>query len=190
MPLAGTLVTAVLTHGGVTSMPLATVSDLNGNWLLNLGNFKAASSGMPLSWSAGDRLSIQFAKPNYYFGALDVVLSGYTPQNLGTMAAAGVDDPGQDVPSRPYLAANYPNPFNPSTTISFGLTHECAVELAIYDVTGRRVTTLAQSTYPAGRHAVVWPGNDESGRKVASGLYFYRLRSDEINEIRKMMLLK
>ena len=92
---------------------------------------------------------------------------------------------------RPFvLGQNAPNPFNPTTTIGFALATEAVVDLSVYDITGRRVATLASGSFPAGDHAVVWDGRDESGRETASGIYFYRLTAGETHERRKMVLLK
>ncbi|MBN4072385.1 T9SS type A sorting domain-containing protein, partial [bacterium AH-315-F03] len=88
------------------------------------------------------------------------------------------------------LSQNYPNPFNPSTKILFSLGSESAVTLVVYDVLGRTVTTLAQGNFVAGTHEVFWDGSDSHGSVVASGVYFYRLKSGEKTLTRKMALLK
>ncbi|RMF64848.1 MAG: T9SS C-terminal target domain-containing protein, partial [Bacteroidetes bacterium] len=89
------------------------------------------------------------------------------------------------VPVRFALGVNYPNPFNPSTTISFDLPRPETVRLTVYDVAGRRVATLAEGTYPAGTHRVTW----EAGG-LASGVYLYRLEAGDFVQTRKMMLVK
>ncbi len=88
------------------------------------------------------------------------------------------------------LHQNAPNPFNPTTTVSFSLSGEMVVELFVHDVSGRYVTTLVSGRFSAGRHAVVWNGRDASGREAASGIYFYSLKIGESQERRKMVLLK
>jgi hypothetical protein len=122
----------------------------------------------------------------------------------GSLVEAAVDDILLDVsfpiltavddeavlPARLGLVGNYPNPFNPQTSILFDLPHQADVELAIYDVTGRRVVTLVQGKVAAGRHEAVWYGRDSGGHPVASGLYFSRLVSEGEVLTRKMMLLK
>jgi hypothetical protein len=85
----------------------------------------------------------------------------------------------------------YPNPFNPMTTISYDLRERVPVTLAIYDVTGRRVKTLVdREAANAGRYEKVWDGRDETGRAVASGVYFYRLDAGGYTETRRMVLVK
>ena len=74
-------------------------------------------------------------------------------------------------PSRPTI----PNPFNPMTTISFALPKTTQVQLRVYDLSGKLVTTLAEETLSAGQHEVIWTGRDDNGRQAASGMYFYRL---------------
>ncbi len=89
------------------------------------------------------------------------------------------------------LYPNYPNPFNPSTTISFTLPRSGNVEIVVFDISGRRVQTLIDTPLPAGRHQVVWNGRDASNRPVSSGVYFYRLSVDnQVVKTRKMIFQK
>ena len=88
------------------------------------------------------------------------------------------------------LWQNYPNPFNPETEIRFQLMTSGLVTLAVYDVSGRLVTTLTNSEYPSGNHTVRWKGVDAKGVPVASGIYYYRLKFGEVTRIRKMLLLR
>ncbi len=100
------------------------------------------------------------------------------------------DAPEETLPTRLALGGNYPNPFNPRTSIRFELPEAARVELAVYDVKGRRVDTLISEQLEAGRHEAIWQGCDEAGRPAASGLYFARLISGEEVLTRKMLLLK
>lgn len=89
------------------------------------------------------------------------------------------------------LYANFPNPFNPQTTISFDLPSEMAVNLRVYDVSGRLVKNLVDSeVYQSGSHEAIWNGRDEAGMHTASGTYFYRLEAGGYVETKRMMLLK
>jgi hypothetical protein len=100
---------------------------------------------------------------------------------------------GEDTPEAPlsyYLAQNRPNPFNPLTTIRFGLKEAGHVSLRIYDASGRLVRVLAEREYGAGNHDEPWNGRDSSGRQVSSGVYFYRIDSNGFTETRKMILLR
>jgi hypothetical protein len=94
------------------------------------------------------------------------------------------------LPSVYKLADNYPNPFNPQTTIKFSLPEGQDVRLEIFDIKGHRVNVLVNEAMPAGNHSVVWTGRDRNGRMVASGTYFYRIQAGPLNETRRMLLVK
>lgn len=86
--------------------------------------------------------------------------------------------------------SNYPNPFNPETTISFTLLEASAVELEIYNLNGQLIKTLTSDIIPAGKNSFSWNGTDDSGETVASGLYFFKLKAGSYTSTRKMMLMK
>ncbi|MFH1844266.1 MAG: FlgD immunoglobulin-like domain containing protein [bacterium] len=88
------------------------------------------------------------------------------------------------------LQQNFPNPFNPVTTIEFELPAPTVVKLSIHDLAGRHVATLLDGLEAAGAHSLVWNGRDGSGRTVGSGVYYYRLDSAELTLTRKMVLTK
>ncbi len=88
------------------------------------------------------------------------------------------------------LHENYPNPFNPSTSLSFSLPTQMPVRLDIYNVKGQLVNTLINSPLPAGDHTVVWNGLDSGNRSVSSGVYYYRIKTTQGEQTRKMLLLK
>lgn len=93
-------------------------------------------------------------------------------------------------PVRVELSQNHPNPFNPSTIIEFALPQAGPVLLRVFDVRGSVVRTLVETPHAAGRHRVVWDGRDTSGRRAASGVYLYEVRSLETVLSRRMVLLK
>ena len=88
------------------------------------------------------------------------------------------------------LAANYPNPFNPNTTILFSIPRQENVCVDIFDVTGEKVKTVVNHFYPAGEFHISWDGTNESNLLVSSGLYFYRIRAGAYRETRSMVLLR
>jgi len=88
------------------------------------------------------------------------------------------------------LRSNFPNPFNPSTTISFLLPKDASCILEVYNIRGQKVKTLINETRFAGNHSVVWTGLDDNGKPVSSGLYFYRLTTPNSFQTNKMLLLK
>ncbi len=88
------------------------------------------------------------------------------------------------------LDANYPNPFNPETTIGYRLPVDTEMRLDIYDILGQQVRTLVDGVRPAGHHRVVWDGRNGAGHQVAGGVYFYRLQAEGAVRVRKLLLLK
>ncbi len=90
----------------------------------------------------------------------------------------------------PVLNKNFPNPFNPSTTISFSLPSDMACKLEIYNIRGQKVHTLLKENMMAGKHSIVWDGVDDNGRSVSSGVYFYRLVTPNRSQTSKMLLMK
>ncbi|MGB8658143.1 MAG: S8 family serine peptidase [Candidatus Zixiibacteriota bacterium] len=135
-------------------------------------------------------------------------------ERLSTGSDAGNDDNSQ--PSRFSLSQNFPNPFNPATTIAFELKPEnqggsfplssqkgkqfsvpqiqslsrIQTSLEIYNVRGEVVKTLINGALPPGKYQATWDGTDQTGEKVASGLYLYRLKTPQSQTTRKMILLK
>lgn len=88
------------------------------------------------------------------------------------------------------LSQNYPNPFNPKTQISFALPVASKVTLKIYNITGQLVNTLVDAELPAGHHTVTWSGTNSSGSEVGTGIYFYRLKTENFTSVKKMVLMK
>ncbi len=93
-------------------------------------------------------------------------------------------------PAEPYLYQNYPNPFNPTTTIMFYLPETQAVRLEIFDLQGKGVAQLLDAVVAAGRHEIIWEGSDNSGHRVASGVYWYRLQAGKTIKSNKMVIAK
>ncbi len=109
---------------------------------------------------------------------------------LGTVGVQDQPESGDSVPSVFALHGNYPNPFNPMTSIKFDLPKEAHVKVTVYDVAGRLVKTLVDEVRPAATHTVIWDGTDRTGRRVASGAYYYVVKGDTFSDVDKMMLLK
>jgi parallel beta-helix repeat protein len=85
---------------------------------------------------------------------------------------------------------NYPNPFNPTTTISYSLKENAKVSLKIYNIKGQKVKTLINEALPAGEHSAIWNGRDSNGNRVGSGIYFYKLKAGDFQKVKKMILSK
>lgn len=88
------------------------------------------------------------------------------------------------------LKQNYPNPFNPNTTIAFELARAQNVSLDVFNVKGQKVRNLRSGFMAAGNHTIAWDATDDFGKALASGLYFYRLQSNQSTFTRKMLLMK
>jgi flagellar hook assembly protein FlgD len=105
------------------------------------------------------------------------------------VTSAGEDEPS-GLPTRITLSQNYPNPFNPTTTINYSLPVRSEVVLEVFNVLGQRVRILVNQEQPAGTYAVEWDGTSESGDPVATGIYLYRLRTEQAHASKKMLLIK
>jgi hypothetical protein len=100
------------------------------------------------------------------------------------------EEDAYQVPAVFSLADNYPNPFNPTTTISYSIPQDENVKLSIYNVKGQKVTTLVNGNQTAGSYNAVWNGADKSNKKVSSGIYFYKIEAGKNTEMKKMVLIK
>jgi photosystem II stability/assembly factor-like uncharacterized protein len=96
----------------------------------------------------------------------------------------------KNIPDRIVLHNNYPNPFNPSTTIQYELPKRARVTLKIYDILGKEIKTLLNGVQAPGLQSVIWDGRNNEGRIVSSGIYFYTLRMDDFAETKKMIFLQ
>lgn len=120
----------------------------------------------------------------------------YTPQftpgkldNTGDLTDAD-DETSNILPASFELRQNHPNPFNPTTTISFTLPKQGRLRLEVFNITGQKVRTIADGNQPAGTYSVIFDGCDEKGNQLASGIYFYRITTENDTETKKMIMLK
>jgi hypothetical protein len=136
----------------------------------------------------------------YYIVAL-YDINGVThrslPSNLATVAVntTSIHEDEPRLHLKTQLLANYPNPFNPTTSIHFSLSFvdgrdEGNVVMAVYNIRGQHVRTLIDGVYHTGNHSVVWDGKDDMGRYVSSGIYFYRMTTESYSSTQKMILMK
>ncbi len=95
-----------------------------------------------------------------------------------------------EIPNSFALNNNYPNPFNPTTTISFSIAENSDVKLDIYNSVGQLVTSLVNQNYAPGRYTSLWNGKNDFGTKVNSGIYFYRLTTNNFTQTKRMILMK
>ncbi|MCK4858533.1 MAG: right-handed parallel beta-helix repeat-containing protein [candidate division Zixibacteria bacterium] len=95
-----------------------------------------------------------------------------------------------EIPSDYRVMQNQPNPFNPTTMISYALVKSTHVTVRVYNITGQLVRTLVDDYQPAGTHQVIWDATSETGIRVASGIYFYRVETADFSKTMKMILMK
>jgi hypothetical protein len=135
----------------------------------------------------GHKLSLVY---NNYVGGKPVV-DNVSPEIEGNTIAL-TKNPGTDpvIPTSYSLAQNYPNPFNPSTDIAYSIKSPGQVELNVYNILGQEVRQLVNEHKDAGNYMAHWDGRDNSGGEVASGVYFYRIKAGDFNDIKKMVLMK
>jgi hypothetical protein len=101
-----------------------------------------------------------------------------------------VEQDNAEIPKEFALYQNYPNPFNPATEIKFDIPKESHVKIVIYDITGKEVKTLVDEVVKPGAYRILWDGTDNSGNKVTSGIYFYRMIAGSYVSVKKMVLIK
>ncbi len=134
-------------------------------------------------------------------GDLDVVAPSSTASATDTafifwnrleQVPVGIDNDDSPllVPHSIVLRQNYPNPFNPATTIEYSLPNAAHVTILIYNVLGQQVRTLVDQTQAAGPYTIEWDGQNDIGKRVSTGVYFYRLDAEGSVETKKMLLLK
>jgi len=124
-------------------------------------------------------VGIQCVSDDAFIFFVDDVVVGGTPSDDPTVPVIATE-----------LHGNYPNPFNPETTITYSVKTAEPVTIGIYNVKGQLVKTLVNETKEAGNHSVVWRGDDNSGRSVSSGVYYYKMNAGKYSSTRKMILMK
>ncbi|MBN2601746.1 MAG: T9SS type A sorting domain-containing protein, partial [Candidatus Marinimicrobia bacterium] len=121
----------------------------------------------------------------------DSCYSGAAPNigRWGVDPALGTES-SEKIPERFTLYPNYPNPFNPSTTIRYEVPRHARVELIIFDITGRRIRQLIRSEQQPGYYQTIWNGKNDAEQEVPSGQYFLLMNADGFRSTQKMLLLK
>lgn len=177
-----------------------------GNQLIAAGNFSTAGDQLAnniaawegASWSAmGSGTDYDVSALTAYDNKLVAggnfsIAGGKVSARLATWSktATDVDDVESSVPATFLLDQNYPNPFNPTTVIKYEVPRSSHVAIDVFDVLGRQIRHLVDEDEHYGLHSVTWDGRDEFGSAVASGVYFYRLKTADRVETKKMLLLK
>jgi len=144
----------------------------------------------PSTLSCEDNTAINGTEYTYYVSAGYSWETEVASATVTVVAGPGAELDEVSVPAVTCLTGNYPNPFNPSTTISFNVARSGFVNIEVYNVRGQRVRSLVSGVYGAGEHSVVWNGASDAGVGVGSGVYFYRMVSSGFTGVKKMLLLK
>jgi hypothetical protein len=144
-------------------------------------------------------LEIRIASATKGFTSLTpTIVQDYSTMSFGTslhpspgaFRSVNLKTGNQVVPPAFSMTRNYPNPFNPSTTITFGIPTTGVVKLDIYNVKGQKVKSLLKDNCDPGYHQIVWDGTDNGNRGVGSGIYFSRIEYNGKSQTQKMMLMK
>lgn len=150
------------------------------------------------NWSHGD--SVNFDTLSSPQVELMFIRSGpfypvsFQPVFAGPMKFPGIEtdilDTDPILPANFVLYQNFPNPFNPKTTIQFELEKSALVDLSVFNLLGQEVSSVYQGRLPAGLHRLSWEAISNEGQKLPSGTYLYRLQNGEISETKKMLLIR
>lgn len=181
-------------EGCLVKLPQVSVvqeQDQYGQWLVTDGTgicqiddgfFYLDEVNPPIVITVGETFPFIIGLCDYSYGEYGV--NPRTPQDLGQTNSA---ENNVIAIGKTY---NYPNPFNPQTTIAFNLLHRANVKVEIYNLTGQKVTTLVNGERPAGENKVVWNGTDDLGKPVSSGIYLYKIKNGKYTSTKKMILMK
>jgi PKD repeat protein len=166
-------------------------------------NFTDISTGNPTSWewdfnndgtidSNEQNPIFTYSDTGVYTVALVVENGLYTDieTKVDYISVSSTNTENETIPLLTELVGNFPNPFNPSTTISYNLRENSIVQIEIFNMKGQKVKTLANQSQTPGAKSVIWNGVDQTGQSVSSGIYFYKLKTDNLSQTKKMILLK
>ena len=179
-----------LTSSGDYNIFVAKI-DVVGNWLW-------ATQAGGSYWDEGYGITIDNAGNSYVtglfcgtatFGSFSLTTSGGEDAFIAKLSSTLSAENGI-IPTEIQFS-NFPNPFNPTTTIEFSIPEESIVELSIFNIKGQKIKTLAHDEFTKGDHSIIWNGDDESEKAVSSGIYYYRLNVNGKTEaMKKCLLLK
>ena len=170
----------------------ATTADIIGFLVLRAesekGDYKRITDDV-IKPKTNGRLSFQFndskaVQPGLYYYKLRLLLTSGGTQEFGPVSVEVY------TPQQLALFQNYPNPFNPTTVIGFELPKADDVRLDVFDRNGRLVSRLLDRRLTAGSHSIVWDACDDAGRKVSSGIYFYKMTTSGQSLTKKLTLMK
>ncbi|MCX8056483.1 MAG: T9SS type A sorting domain-containing protein [Ignavibacteria bacterium] len=153
------------------------------------GTSFSIEQGPPMLYPRREFAAVKFRNSIYVFGG-ENQFDNIVPfvEKLDLRTSTENDNPA--VMNEIELHQNFPNPFNPTTTISFKISQKSKVFLEIFDIFGKQVKLLLNDELEPGEHLVIWNGFDNDGKKVSSGVYFYRISLGKTTITKKMILAK
>ena len=183
------LKTVTVSNNGDTTLSVSEIYTNTEEYSVDLTSFNLEPDEI-------QNITITFA-PSYEGTILDTltILSNDPDEPVYTISLQGegaplVDIGDGDIPLITTLGKNYPNPFNPQTTINFALHEPAFTRIEIFNIKGQKIKTLINESLEAKNYQIVWNGTDDSESSVASGIYLYRMSTDKFSETRKMLLVK
>ena len=173
-----------LESGSPISVDLSNIINSNGDHSFALGVLDST-----------DNVSFYSKEKLFTDGQYDVFLNGYAPQtsvwpSLTFEQDILSNDEKELLPFKFALYKNYPNPFNPITTIDYEVARDGLVSIFVYDLMGRRIKTLVNKVNAPGRYSVSWNGTNEASKLLSTGMYFYKMRAEGFESVKKLMLIK
>jgi len=159
-------------------------------WWVNVGT-------LPTPWKAGEKLEVELEDSTNRLGGLASIILTNEGADIAELInidkpvrTLGVEQEGNDSPKEYSLVGNYPNPFNPTTTIVYRLPERAEITLEVFDIIGRLVKVVFTGTQNEGEYSQSWDGTDNNGIKVSSGVYFYNMKTNAYVCSKKMMYIK
>jgi hypothetical protein len=164
----------------------------------NIYRLNSSDEGNPSAWTllVENHPELSYSDENFVIGNYKYAIEAVFPNNelADPVFSNEVEilTGNEDVikPNATELVGCFPNPFNPTTTIKFNLNRAQHVAVQVYNVKGQLVQTLVDAELPAAIHEVVWNGNDQSGKNATSGIYFYKMQTEDYKSVKKMIMLK
>lgn len=182
-------------------MKTGDIDGLGGQWSGAPGERRFLLSTGPLTMARGDTQEVVYAivgadgndrlrNVEYFRWQAKYVQEAWPDPASLRVYAIPEPAPREPLPERVTLWSNYPNPFNPATSIRFDLPSPRSVRLAVYDMLGREVRVLVNEVRGEGTHVVTWNGTNAAGEPVSSGVYVYQFRSDALSAAKRMVLIR
>lgn len=142
------------------------------------------------TWVAQNNIYVAKAVGPYNDPNPDFTQASYFDRFKSIQLPSKVSAHSREIPASYELKDNYPNPFNPTTTIEYAIPNSEYTRLDIYNTTGQRIKTLQAGFQMAGQYKAIWDGSNESGDRVSSGIYIYRLKTHTTHQSKRMVLIQ